>query len=131
VTTKSPKLENLREKITNIKHEIYNEYPSQTAGMKNEVKDVEKILRDLTFYMPVSNKEKAAVYTAIAHGFNGTGHWYYYENGHPFTIGECGIPIETSQCPQCGSLVGGRDHRAVSGVRAATDLERQFGGLRI
>jgi hypothetical protein len=114
-----------------LAHEICDEYPGQTAGMRNEVKDVEKMLRDSTFYMPVSNEEKAAVYAAMAHDFNGTGHWYYCENGHPFTIGECGMPMETSQCPQCGSPVGGHDHRAVSGVRAATDLERQFGGVRV
>jgi len=114
-----------------LAHKICDKYPGQTAGMRNEVEDVEKMLRDSTFYMPVSNEEKAAVYAAMAHDFRGTGHWYYCENGHPFTIGECGMPMETSQCPQCGSPVGGHDHRAIGGVRPATDLERQFGGLRI
>ena len=114
-----------------LAHKICDKYPGQTAGMRNEVEDVEKMLRDSTFYMPVSNEEKAAVYAAMAHDFRGTGHWYYCENDHPFTIGECGMPMETSQCPQCGSPVGGRDHQAISGVRPATDLELQFGGLRI
>lgn len=114
-----------------LAHKICDKYPGQTAGMRNEVEDVEKMLRDSTFYMPVSNEEKAAVYAAMAHDFRGTGHWYYCENGHPFTIGECGMPMETSQCPQCGSPVGGHDHRAIGGVRPATDLEHQFGGLRI
>ena len=108
-----------------------DEYPGQTAGMRNEVEDVEKMLRGSTFYMPVSNEEKAAVYAAMAHDFRGTGHWYYCENDHPFTIGECGMPMQTSQCPQCGSPVGGLRHQAVDGVRRATDLERQFGGLEI
>ena len=67
----------------------------------------------------------------MAYDFRGTEHWYYCENGHPFTIGECGMPMETSQCPQCGSPIGGLDHRVVGGVRAATDLDRQFGGLGI
>ncbi|KAG9247660.1 hypothetical protein BJ878DRAFT_580600 [Calycina marina] len=103
-----------------LAHEICDEYPGQTAGMGNEVEEVEKMLRDSTFYMPVSNEEKAAVYAAMAHDFRGTGHWYY-----------CGMPMETSQCPQCGSPVGGHDHQAIGGVRPATDLERQFGGVRI
>jgi hypothetical protein len=111
--------------------EICDKNPGQTAGMKKEVEDVEKMLRDSTFYMPVSNEEKAAVYAAMARDFRGTGHWYYCENGHPFTIGECGMPMETSRCPQCGSPVGGRGHQAVAGVRPATDLEWQFGGLAI
>ncbi|TGO63802.1 hypothetical protein BELL_1063g00010 [Botrytis elliptica] len=114
-----------------LAHDICDEYPGQTAGMKNEVEGAEKMLRDSTFYMPVSNEEKAAVYAAMAHDFRGTGHWYYCENGHPFTIGECGMPMETSQCPQCGSPVGGHNHQAISSVRPATDLELQFGGVRI
>jgi hypothetical protein len=79
----------------------------------------------------VSNKEKAAVYAAIAHDFRGTRYWYYCENSHLFTIGECSMPMETSQCLQCGSLVGSYNHWAIGGVRPATDLERQFGRLRI
>jgi hypothetical protein len=114
-----------------LAHKICDVYRSQTAGMRNEVDDVEKMLRDSTFYMPVSNEEKAAVYAAMARDFRGTGHWYYCENGHPFTIGECGMPMETSQCPQCGSPVGGHNHQPTDGVRPATDLEREFGGLRI
>ena len=113
-----------------LAHKTCDEYSGQTAGMRNEVKDVKKMLRDSTFYMPVSNEEKAAVYAAMAHDFRGTGHWYYCENGHPFTVGECGMPMETSQCPQCGSPVGGHDHQAIGGVRPATDLEREFGGVR-
>ena len=41
---------------------------------------------------------------------------------HPFSIGECGMPMDTSQCPQCGSPVGGQHHQAVSGIRPARDL---------
>ena len=114
-----------------LAHTICDKYPGQTKGMRNEVEDVEKMLRDSTFYMPVSNEEKAAVYAAMARDFRGTGHWYYCVNGHPFTIGECGMPMETSRCPQCDSPVGGHDHQALGGVRPATDLERQFGGLGI
>ena len=114
-----------------LAHKIYDVYPGQTKGMRNEVEDVEKMLRDSTFYMPVSNEEKAAVYVAMARDFRGTGHWYYCENGHPFTVGECGMPMETSQCPQCGSPVSGHDHQAIGSVTPATDLERQFGGVRI
>jgi hypothetical protein len=111
--------------------EICDKYPGQTAGMRNEVEDVEQMLRDATFYMPVSNEEKAAVYAAMSRDFRGTGHWYYCVNGHPFTVGECGMPMETSSCPQCGSPVGGRNHEPVGGVRRATDLDMEFGRLGI
>lgn len=111
--------------------EVCKEHPGQTAGMLAEIEGVAKMLRDSTFYMPVSNEEKAAVYAAMARDFQGTGHWYYCRNGHPFTTGECGMPTQTSQCPQCGSPVGGQHHQVVEGVTRATDLEVQFGRLGI
>lgn len=106
---------------------ICNENPGQTAGMATEVSDAERMLREATFYEPVTNAEKAAVYAAMAQSFQGTGHWYYCVNGHPFTVGECGMPMQTSRCPQCGATVGGTDHRAAAGVTRATDLEGEFG----
>lgn len=123
-------LDEAREHLT-LARKICVEYSAQTAGMQEEVSDVEKMLRGSTFYLPVSNDEKAAVYAAMAQSFSGTGHWYYCENNHPFTIGECGMPMQTSICPQCGSPVGGRNHQAVGGVTPATDLEQQFAGLGI
>lgn len=103
------------------------EYPGQTSGMQAEVAQAEKMLRDAAFYEPVTNLEKAAVYAAMAQDFRGTGHWYYCANGHPFTVGECGMPMQTARCPQCGAPVGGSDHQAVAGVTRAADFEAEFG----
>ncbi|PMD59643.1 uncharacterized protein K444DRAFT_510505, partial [Hyaloscypha bicolor E] len=58
----------------------------------------------------ISIEEKAAVYAGMAHDYRGTGHWYCCENGHPFAIRECSMPMKTSQCPQCGSPVSSHDH---------------------
>jgi len=35
----------------------------------------------------------------MAREFIGTGHWYTCLNGHPFTVGECGMPMQTSIYP--------------------------------
>lgn len=94
---------------------ICNTHPGQTGGMQAEVSQASKMLRDATFYEPATNLEKAAVYAAMAQSFQGTGHWYYCANGHPFTVGECGMPMQTARCPQCGATVGGSDHQAVAG----------------
>ena len=101
-------------------------FPGQTAGMLDEVAQAQKMLRDSTFYEPVTNSEKAAVYAAMAQSFQGTGHWYYCVNRHPFTVGECGMPMELARCPQCGAVVGGTNHRPVEGVTRATDLEEML-----
>ena len=108
---------------------VCQEYPGQTKGQLDEVDAVERMLNEGTFYAPVTNEEKAAVYAAMASEFSGTGHWYYCENNHPFTVGECGMPMQTSVCPQCGAAVGGQSHQSVAGVVRATDIESQFAGL--
>ena len=101
-------------------------HPGQTAGLLAEVSEAQNMLRHATFYSPVTSSERAAVYAAMAQSFQGTGHWYYCANGHPFTVGECGMPMETSRCPQCGATVGGNDHRPAVGVRRAEDMEAEF-----
>ncbi|KAL8857170.1 MAG: hypothetical protein Q9178_006225 [Gyalolechia marmorata] len=114
-----------------LARELCASHPGQTKGMLAEVDDVEKMLRESTFYTTVTNEEKAAVYAAMALDFRGTGHWYYCQNGHPFTVGECGMPMETSRCPQCGEAVGGQSHQAVEGVTRARDLDEHFGRLQL
>ncbi|KAL8788904.1 MAG: hypothetical protein Q9213_001427 [Squamulea squamosa] len=114
-----------------VAKEICVGHPGQTAGMLSEVEDTERALRDSTFYTSVTNEEKAAVYAAMASDFRGTGHWYYCQGGHLFTIGECGMPMETSRCPQCGAAVGGQSHRAVEGMTRAEDMDEQFGRLQV
>lgn len=109
--------------------QMCKKYPGQTGGVIIEIEQAEAMLRDSTFYMPVSNAEKAAVYAAMALEFRGTGHWYYCANGHPFTVDRCGMPMETARCPQCDSPIGGQNHQPVQGVTAATDLETEFGRL--
>ncbi|KAI4224645.1 MAG: hypothetical protein L6R36_004520 [Xanthoria steineri] len=126
----SPALLSAREHLQTAR-DICKRHPGQTGGVIPEVEDVEKALRDSTFYTSVTNEEKAAVYAAMASDFRGTGHWYYCENGHPFTVGECGMPMQTSRCPQCGAAVGGERHHAVEGVRRAADMDEQFGRLHV
>ncbi|KAK5599708.1 hypothetical protein CRENBAI_016743 [Crenichthys baileyi] len=43
--------------------------------------------------------------------------WYRCPNGHPCTIGECGQPMQTSHCVDCGAVIGGSDHRPVQGFQ--------------
>ncbi|MCJ1361995.1 hypothetical protein MMC16_001097 [Acarospora aff. strigata] len=104
---------------------------SSTASMLAEIEDTEKLLRDSTFYTTFTNEERRAVYAAMAQELGGTGHWYYCENGHPFTIGECGGPTQRSRCPQCGAAVGGLDHQLAAGVTRAEDIDTELARLRL
>ncbi|KAJ9661610.1 hypothetical protein H2201_006466 [Coniosporium apollinis] len=105
--------------------------PGQTRGMLEEIESVEEMLRKSTFTSVVTSEERRAVLAAMATELQGTGKWYTCENGHPFTVGECGMPMEMARCPQCNAQVGGRNHVAVEGVRRAEDLEAELAAMRL
>ncbi|KAL1792144.1 hypothetical protein ACET3X_009895 [Alternaria dauci] len=79
------------------------------------------------FYQAVSKEELESIKQAMVSGRGGiathSGHWYKCVNGHPFAIGECGMPMEVARCPECGERVGGRSHTAVAGVTRAMEME--------
>lgn len=91
--------------------------------LETEIQAVEKLIHEGVFYKRVTIEELRAVYAAMASEFQGTGHWYMCVQGHPFTVGECGMPMEQAQCPECGAPVGGRNHAAAEGVRPAREIE--------
>ncbi|KAI0505882.1 hypothetical protein F5B22DRAFT_626229 [Xylaria bambusicola] len=113
--------------ITTAK-ELLNKYPS-THVLEPDVEGAEKMLRDAVFYTKVSAEEMRAVYKAMSREFSGTGHWYNCVNGHPFTIGECGMPMEQARCPECGSPVGGANHQSVEGVQRANEIDELARGM--
>ncbi|KAM5170405.1 E3 ubiquitin-protein ligase RNF213-like [Mantella aurantiaca] len=43
--------------------------------------------------------------------------WYRCPNGHYCTVGECGQPMQTSRCLDCGAQVGGENHAPVTGFQ--------------
>ncbi|XP_042303497.1 LOW QUALITY PROTEIN: E3 ubiquitin-protein ligase RNF213, partial [Sceloporus undulatus] len=52
-------------------------------------------------------------------------HWYTCPNGHPCTIGECGQPMQRGRCVDCGTQIGGDNHRALPDFqRAQTIVDR-------
>ncbi|KAI9445891.1 hypothetical protein H4582DRAFT_1843114 [Lactarius indigo] len=54
-------------------------------------------------YEPLSLKEKEDIVKAFS--FSQRGHFYNCENGHTFTIGECGGTTGLSRCPECGAPI--------------------------
>ena len=43
--------------------------------------------------------------------------WYRCPNGHPYTVGQCTMPMETAICSAsgCGAVIGGREHTPSKG----------------
>ncbi|XP_029417237.1 E3 ubiquitin-protein ligase RNF213 isoform X2 [Nannospalax galili] len=73
-------------------------------------------LRNLAFYP--ANMANAFLPTmpedllVQAKSWKGLGkvHWYTCPNGHPCSVGECGMPMEQSFCVDCGIQIGGLSH---------------------
>lgn len=99
-------------------------YPGQTSSVLTESEDVRRLLHEAGY-----QSQMRMVVAAMQGEFSGTGHWYRCENGHPFTIGECGMPMQTACCPQCNAPIGGLSHQPAAGVQHAADIERDFGNL--
>ncbi|KAF5557229.1 NFX1-type zinc finger-containing protein [Fusarium mexicanum] len=80
-------------------------------------------------YHAITPEELASIKSAMVSGPGGlathSGHWYNCVNGHPFAIGECGMPMEVARCPECGAPIGGTSHQPLAGVSRAHDMENR------
>ena len=101
-------------------------HPGQTSSVGDEVREVRRLLDEGGY-----QSQMRMVVAAMAREFSGTGHWYRCVNGPPFTIGECGMPMQAARCPQCDAPIGGQNHVPAAGVENAGDIEREFGNLRV
>lgn len=95
-------------------------------SVAKEAREVRRMLRE-----GVSSSEMRMVVAAMQKEFGGTGHWYRCANGHPFTVGECGMPMQLARCPECGAGVGGQGHVSTEGVTHARDIDEMIGGLTL
>ncbi|KAI7024210.1 hypothetical protein KC355_g1500 [Hortaea werneckii] len=100
--------------------------PDPTSGLSDELAEVRRMLDE-----GISSSEMRMVVAAMAKEFRGTGHWYRCVNDHPFTVGECGMPMQLARCPTCGEGIGGQHHRPTAGVQHANDIEERFGRMAI
>lgn len=114
-----------------LAHFLCKRYGGRVEALVPEVKAVERSLIDGTFMSPVTSDERRAILFAMRTELGATGRWYNCQNGHPFTVGNCGMPMELARCPICGEAIGGRDHRPAEGVGRAEDLEREFAEFRL
>lgn len=77
----------------------------EISRMRSDIDAVSSKILGLTF------EEKKMIKQAMADvEFRGSGHWYKCKNGHMYSIGECGMPMEQRKCPVCDSTIGGHNH---------------------
>ncbi|KAJ5470393.1 hypothetical protein N7530_007750 [Penicillium desertorum] len=94
--------------------------------LREKVQEMNRLFEE-TRYEEITPEELASIKIAMVGGRGGiatnSGHWYNCINGHPFAIGECGMPMELAKCPECGARIGGQNHQVVEGVSRAEHME--------
>ncbi|KAG0331451.1 hypothetical protein BG004_001658 [Podila humilis] len=75
---------------------------------------------------PLTANEKLSVFRAMISESGGSGHWYRCPNGHPYYIGECGMAMQQSRCPECGAGVGGGRHRLLATNQRDAEFENLY-----
>ena len=114
---------------------------SSASSLLAEVKEMEKMLQEVTVSMIVTSAEKQAMYLVMAQDYEGAGRWYHCSNMHAvriifqvatrkltvtqFTIENREARVGTPKCPQCGELVAGPSQEVVEEVPNAVDVEHQ------
>ncbi|UPX11033.1 uncharacterized protein EKO05_0001659 [Ascochyta rabiei] len=125
----NPKAMQYRESAKALLEDAEELCESAFSGRDQLKNGVEQSLRLLgrEFYAEITTEELEAIKRAMVSGRGGiathSGHWYNCVNGHPFAIGECGMPMQLARCPECGEPVGGQGHQAVAGVTRAVNME--------
>ncbi|KAJ5508052.1 hypothetical protein N7527_010195 [Penicillium freii] len=124
----SGKLENLTETVRDLLTTALKlcDGLGNCPELQEQVQEMTR-LYEVPRYETVTLEELESIKTAMVSGRRGiathSGHWYNCVNGHPFAIGECGMPMEQARCPECGAPIGGQNHTAVAGVSRAREME--------
>lgn len=102
---------------------------SKVGRFVKQLEELESFVRRGGVYQPLSMQEREMIVKAFDFGY--TGHFYNCPNGHPYTITECGGAMMTSNCPECGELIGGGSHRLLSTNSTATEFESILRGTGV
>uniref|UniRef100_A0A914Q7Y4 RZ-type domain-containing protein n=1 Tax=Panagrolaimus davidi TaxID=227884 RepID=A0A914Q7Y4_9BILA len=77
----------------------------------------------------ISDKERVDIVNAL-HG--AVTKWYKCPNGHMYGIGDCGMAMVETKCPECGSVIGGQSHQLQAGNSdATTEMRNGMAALHI
>ncbi|XP_032225689.2 NFX1-type zinc finger-containing protein 1 isoform X1 [Nematostella vectensis] len=94
--------------------------PSERKDFMDWLDELRKQYLPDVFYESVTNDEKREIVKAVGLA---KGHWYKCPNGHFYCIGECGGATQESNCPECGSRIGGTGHRLLEDNSLAPEMD--------
>jgi len=112
--------------VDDVQRALDSEKPIDKADRDSYTARIERIRRwnDLQVcYQNVTREEKDLIVRAMGLA---QGHWFKCPKGHIYCITECGGAMQESRCPECGSAIGGHNHR----LRDDNQLAREMDGAR-
>ena len=101
-----------------------SKHESDVQLLEERVRSIVQRASGETYYQSVSMAEMKSIKLAMQTEFQGSGHWYRCINGHSYSIGECGMAMEQTSCPECGAPVGGANHTFVEGTERDNEMEQ-------
>ncbi|KAH8922476.1 P-loop containing nucleoside triphosphate hydrolase protein [Atractiella rhizophila] len=109
--------------LSALHDKIFSSFTDQIKEAREQLQKVLSLWKKMidttrkgVFYDQVSDEETISILKALKHDIGSTnGHFFRCPEGHPFTIGECGGAMQVSNCPQCGSVIGGSNHQLAEG----------------
>jgi hypothetical protein len=95
---------------------------------KHQIATFSQEIENGSIFMPDERIDEKMIFNAMSSELgpannrqSGMGnYWYTCPNGHIYTIGDCGGAMIEAKCPECGSTIGGANHRSAMGNEAAT-----------
>lgn len=67
-------------------------------------------------------KERESIAAALGHSLD-SGHWYKHSCGYIYAIGNCGMAMVETKCPECQGTIGGSHHQSAARNERLTDNE--------
>ncbi|XP_043365785.1 NFX1-type zinc finger-containing protein 1-like [Dermochelys coriacea] len=106
------KQESLSTEAVALANEAIGILQRQDPFTQSREESLQRVLEKIDEWLPaaglqLSEAERVMITEAMQFG---RGHWYRCPQGHLYTIGECGRPMQQSSCPECGATIGGQNH---------------------
>ncbi|XP_033114446.1 NFX1-type zinc finger-containing protein 1-like isoform X2 [Anneissia japonica] len=103
-----------------VKKHVTSIGPLKEQNVKTIIFCLKKISEECGVVPGISDTERVQIVQAM--GLS-QGHWFKCPKGHIYAIGDCGGATVESKCPECGSTIGGTQHRLRSDNQLASEMD--------
>ncbi|KAJ9573472.1 hypothetical protein L9F63_009132 [Diploptera punctata] len=115
IKNNNPTVEKTHKQVSEL---IYS--PLRFSQHKQVSELLKKLAHSSKSALEIFEKERKQIVQAL--GLK-SGHWFKCPKGHIYLITECGGAMQTGRCNECGSQIGGTNHRLLSDNSFAPEMD--------